>query len=569
MPARELPILITAKNETARAATEAAQNIRGMAAEVNRANAAGGGGGAGAGGSGGQASAATLRRIQQLQGEAEESWRDQAKELGKTAKLLKKGGGAFLAVNILSHTMEGVAKTLDEYRENVKQGMAPLQAFTKAFEDNIPVIGAFMKAGNEIGLALRRAMNGPIAEETLEKRKENDQQNRDIRDKMRDEKQRHEGQVFTAGDEAERDARDRLRLAGKEGPQREAEQARIDYERKIRDANKLEGSAKSLGKTEDQDKVKQQAALARQAAEADLQDKLNEIARKGSEEAIKADMDSRERIKDMQHEANQARLQEEGKFVAAKLDQIDQAYDKEMSEIQKRQMEMQKNLSASDPRYKIADTIAARDSKAADDRRNAERSKAQATDSEENKHQQELVQKKRDTQLAADKTLHGAQMDLYRAAGAAGNQELAREAKKQEILENQAEKLREIQVQMQKPDTTDAQRKELLQAQQTVKAGSAIELVELANRKEQTRLSAFTETRGASGLGSLLRENASNQKDSTLGDIKSILEQLKQPQEFFGSVWDSLVQKYPTLKAVIDPANGGTSGGDFFRAPLT
>jgi hypothetical protein len=566
---RELPILISARNETAQAAGAAKETIRGLAAEANRANGAGGGGGGagGAGGSFGQLSKESAKRIQDAMKESEESFREQAREVGKMAKLIKKGGGAFLAVTLLSHVIEGLAKGIDEYRENIKSGMAPIQAFSKSLADNLPVIGPLASAFHDLWTAIRHATSGLSAEEKVEAKKANDQQNRELREKMQDEKNRREGEVRKSADEGALSARDQLRLGGLDGPKREAEEARIRRDQQLREAAKIENSARTLGKTEDQDRVKGQAALMRQAAQQELVDKLNDIDRRGMDEAIKADMDSRERIQEQQHEGNQARLEEQGRFVDAKVDKIRQEYDKEIAEIQRREGELKKGAGPDDEKFKMAERIAKRDADAAAQRRDAQISQAQATDSEENKRQQQSDQQKRDRKLASEKTLHEATMDLYRSAAAQGDKGLEREAKKQEILDAQAEKLREIQAQMDKAGTTDTEKENLRRAAQTVRANSAVQMLELMHPKEQVRLSAFTESRGASGIGDLLRSRATSPQDTTLKEIKDILAALKQPQQFFASAWDSLITKYPQLKAVFD-ANGG-GGDDFFRAPTT
>jgi hypothetical protein len=553
--ARELPIVITARNDTGPGVNAAGQDIRKLAEEANRA---GGGGGSGSGGGASGISNKTRLMLEKSSGDTDKSLREMASEVRSTTRLIKQGGGAFLAVSLATKVFDGVAKTIEEYRANVKSGMAPLKAFAQSFADNIPVIGDLAKSIAALNTAIRHATQGESAEEIIEKQKANDQENRELRQKMQDEKNRRQGEIFGRANEASQQARDELRLSGLTGDDREVMEARIAREKKLREADAIRQSAGGLGRTEDQDKVKGQAALVRQAAEAEFQDKLNKIHKEGEEKRFAADIEFRERAADVEHEFTQRNLEAQGKFVESRVDAINQQYDKEIAAIQKKQGEKD-----------FTEEQAGREAALAAKVRDAAIAAANDPDSEENrrvrerqKQDQEKQQQVREHALDVDRNLHSARMDMLKAAAASGDKGLEREEKKQEILERQAEKLREIDTLMQKPGTTEAEKAKLRQSQDAVRASSAIEMLELL-KPQQARFSTAEESRFGTGATASLRERIANRKDPTIDQIKEILKQMAQPDQYLGKIWDTFVAKYPQIAA----AMGANSPTTLFRSP--
>lgn len=340
-------------------------------------------------------SAATKRKIREQEENYYKSLKEQTDGLEKASKLIR-GIGALGIVGEVGRVLQGVPDTIERFRENLRFGATKTQAFASAFADAIPVIGDLAKGIKATMEAINDARFGKSAEKQIEESKASDQQNRDIRDRLRDAKNAKNGQIIGAGREAGQGAEDSLRLAGLTGDKRSAMEARIALEAKLRDASALEGSARGLSSTDAQDKVKAQAQRVREAAQAEFQDKLNKLDSEAMEKSLAQDEEHRQRIKQSQAQTQQEQLQQQGKFLEAKLSQIRDEYDNEVAEIQKRQLEEQKGMDPNDPRFAQADKRASQALSEADDRQRAKEANVLQQDRIENAkaeraHQNEVL----------------------------------------------------------------------------------------------------------------------------------------------------------------------------------
>jgi hypothetical protein len=303
------------------------------------------------------------------------------------------------AIAVLGSTIEHATEKLKEFVETMHEGGRSASELTHKFLEGLPIVGDWAKAGAN----LRQALDGiffPEREEAA-KRKEEGQDNRDTRVKMQEARDAKRNALIAANRSAAIEAQDALNVAGKRGIDRTYAENQNTYDAKLRQIEEDAGKIGGLN-TDQQDEARRQLDVRRRAAQAEFDDKRKEADEQENRELEHSAEEHTQRMKAIEGESHTDRLQLEGRFLTAKLDQIVREAEKEIAEADQRRKDEQRGRDPSDYRYiqaqkRFEEDKAAAEKKASD--------KTTATNQQDQREQQDAErdhqQKVQDVRVAA------------------------------------------------------------------------------------------------------------------------------------------------------------------------
>lgn len=233
----------------------------------------------------------------------EQNWykalKSQTEGLEKMSKVVR-GVGALAIVGEVGRMFQALPEAQKKYYENLQTGMTRTQAFASAVADAVPVVGELARGFQGLWTALTTSAD----EVKAQAKKEQLNENKAIRESLRDANNRRRGVLMGEADATSKAA---LRQSEVDTARNDVERgqiaARHRYEDEIAAANDLAGRAGTMGKTEDQDRVRAAAQNRRIAAEQSYRKQLDDIQAAEREKVFEAEAKAEEEKRRAKEEA--------------------------------------------------------------------------------------------------------------------------------------------------------------------------------------------------------------------------------------------------------------------------
>jgi hypothetical protein len=353
------------------------------------------------------------------------------------------GIGATGVLVDIGRAMQGLPDAVDRYHASIREGTPVYQAQAKVIADAIPVVGELAKGFRAAYDAVYKFTPQGQAEDHRQRIKdEKDAQAKD-REDIRSRRDAAREAVLNPIREAGKDDVFRRRLVNaRPGSDAARTGAQVEYEKALADANKLGEGIGGLNSGQ-QDEVRRRIASLQTTALLERNAKLRDIEKQQRDADEAAEQSHADKIRGIDNENLQSRLQLQGRYLDAQLEQVKAEQKQEIEEARRKHSEEIKGLDFN----KDKDLLAKADKRLADEESAAAaRAKQKSADfAERDARDREKVQSDHEDKLSDIRT-HAVSTRL-RAVGDdadAERLELARGYEKQrdEIKDNLKEQLR-------------------------------------------------------------------------------------------------------------------------------
>jgi hypothetical protein len=269
--------------------------------------------------------------------------RTMEQEFKRAGKIAKAVGGAFAVSEFGSNFSQ--YKEEDRFREALKAGYTRVEAFSMGLADIVPIIGPLARGFRSMGDLIDDLRN-PATNDARKR----DQDDKDRRRLIIDEQAKRDAArlpMQQAIREGAVSASDRMLLVGERGSSRAEWEANIANKQEMRRIAEQRKAARGWGTAGEamMPLLDQQA----QAAQAEYNDKLKQIAEQRREMLRKIEEDTSATITATTRQGMRDRLEEQGKYHKARILQIQQEGSAEIEELQRQDAEKQRT----DPEYNL------------------------------------------------------------------------------------------------------------------------------------------------------------------------------------------------------------------------
>lgn len=268
----------------------------------------------------------------------------EGEEFNKLTNIIR-GGGAVVALSQLGQALQRLPEVLAKWEQSMLTGGSATERYASLVSDAVPVVGDLAKG-------FRTLWDEISGQGKAERERLREEADRKQLEQMRERRDAARKPILDAAAEGAVEGRYRLRLAGKTGQDLEREAARVDLEREMRAIAEQRRKVSTFGDDERQKaeaNLNTRAAAARAEYTAKIQAMDQEANKKTIEDSRKKrewDIQSEELVRQKAAEGRQLDLENQGRYLTAKLEAVKTAADEELAALKKKHEEETRALEA-------------------------------------------------------------------------------------------------------------------------------------------------------------------------------------------------------------------------------